>query len=83
MASLANDDLSILTMLVVIINQFNVVLLSTGLVISIGLSVLQYIDINSSRNMMILGVSFMFGMILPFYLRDNPGIIKTGQFFSL
>ena len=54
-------------------------IVSLGLVISVALSCLRHCDMTSVRNMMILGVSLLSGLILPHYLNENPGAIKTGD----
>ncbi|KAL4005366.1 hypothetical protein ACER0C_005079 [Sarotherodon galilaeus] len=39
---------------------------------------LQYVDLNSSRNLVILGFSTFSGLVLPTWFQSNPGIIDTG-----
>lgn len=41
---------------------------------------LQYVDLNSSRNLLILGFSTFSGLVLPSWFQSNPGIIDTGDF---
>ena len=48
-----------------------------------GLSNLQFVDMNSSRNLFVLGFSMFFGLTLPNYLESNPGVINTGAPASL
>uniref|UniRef100_A0A8C7BWR5 Solute carrier family 23 member 2 n=1 Tax=Neovison vison TaxID=452646 RepID=A0A8C7BWR5_NEOVI len=43
-----------------------------GMITAVGLSNLQFIDLNSSRNLFVLGFSIFFGLVLPSYLRQNP-----------
>ncbi|KAL7635311.1 UNVERIFIED_CONTAM: hypothetical protein RMT77_014378 [Armadillidium vulgare] len=50
-----------------------------GVIASIGLSNLQVIDLNSSRNIFILGVSLFIGLAIPEWLENNPGSIETGS----
>ncbi|KAF6023309.1 SLC23A2 [Bugula neritina] len=50
-----------------------------GLIISVGLSNLQYVDLNSSRNLYIVGTSLMFGIGVPIWLKDNKNLINTGN----
>ena len=50
-----------------------------GMVTAVGLSNLQYVDLNSTRNLYILGLSLLLGLGLPFYMSNNPGIIRTGK----
>ncbi|XP_041370464.1 solute carrier family 23 member 2-like [Gigantopelta aegis] len=52
---------------------------SLGLVTAVGMSALQYCDMSSSRNLTIIGVSFMLGIAVPQYLESNPDAIDTGS----
>lgn len=52
-------------------------LFSPGMITAVGLSNLQFIDLNSSRNLFVLGFSIFFGLVLPSYLRQNP--LVTGR----
>lgn len=47
---------------------------------SLPLLSLQYVDLNSSRNLLILGFSTFSGLVLPSWFQSNPGIIDTGGF---
>ncbi|XP_027012250.2 solute carrier family 23 member 1 isoform X1 [Tachysurus fulvidraco] len=49
-----------------------------GMITAVGLSNLQSVDLNSSRNLFVLGFSMFSGLMLPNYLDANPGSIKTG-----
>uniref|UniRef100_A0A8C7CHZ1 Solute carrier family 23 member 1 n=1 Tax=Oncorhynchus kisutch TaxID=8019 RepID=A0A8C7CHZ1_ONCKI len=49
-----------------------------GMITAVGLSNLQSVDLNSSRNLFVLGFSMFFGLMLPSYLDLHPGSIKTG-----
>ncbi|XP_073476858.1 solute carrier family 23 member 1 [Aquarana catesbeiana] len=49
-----------------------------GMITAIGLSNLQFVDMNSSRNLFVLGFSLFFGLVLPNYLDANPNCIETG-----
>lgn len=49
-----------------------------GMITAVGISNLQYVDMNSARNMFIVGVSIVFGMALPFYMKGHPKAIQTG-----
>ena len=49
-----------------------------GMITAVGLQTLQYADLNSMRNLTILGVSLFFGLVLPFWLKKNPQAITTG-----
>uniref|UniRef100_A0A8C7QNY9 Solute carrier family 23 member 1 n=1 Tax=Oncorhynchus mykiss TaxID=8022 RepID=A0A8C7QNY9_ONCMY len=48
-----------------------------GMITAVGLSNLQSVDLNSSRNLFVLGFSMFFGLMLPSYLDLHPGCIKT------
>ncbi|CAG2060110.1 unnamed protein product, partial [Timema podura] len=50
-----------------------------GMIAAFGLSALQYVDLNSSRNLYILGFSIFFGLVLPKWMQANPNIIVTGS----
>ncbi|NWU91130.1 S23A1 protein, partial [Upupa epops] len=49
-----------------------------GMITAVGLSNLQFVDMNSSRNLFVLGFAMFFGLTLPNYLDSHPGAIKTG-----
>ncbi|XP_051532732.1 solute carrier family 23 member 1-like [Myxocyprinus asiaticus] len=49
-----------------------------GMITAVGLSNLQSVDLNSSRNLFVLGFSMFSGLMLPNYLDSHPGSIKTG-----
>lgn len=46
--------------------------------ILLGLSALQYVDLRSSRNLYILGLSLFFPLVLCQWMQKNPGLINTG-----
>ncbi|XP_046558677.1 solute carrier family 23 member 2-like isoform X2 [Haliotis rubra] len=48
------------------------------MVVAVGLSTLQFVDLSSSRNLMVLGLALMLGMILPQWAKNNPKAIDTG-----
>lgn len=49
------------------------------MITAVGLSNLQFVDMNSSRNLFVLGFSMFFGLTLPNYLDSHPGAINTGS----
>ncbi|XP_072022547.1 solute carrier family 23 member 2-like [Amphiura filiformis] len=49
-----------------------------GMVLAVGLSNLQYVDLNSPRNMLILGFSLFMGMLIPYWAGNNRELIETG-----
>ncbi|XP_077596561.1 solute carrier family 23 member 1 isoform X1 [Stigmatopora nigra] len=50
----------------------------SGMITAVGLSNLQLVDLNSSRNLFVLGFSLFFGLTLPAYLDAHPKCIRTG-----
>ena len=57
---------------------FVIVVVTTGMITAVGISNLQFVDLNSSRNLFIIGFTFFFGLALPKYLDDHPEAIQTG-----
>ncbi|XP_043996540.1 solute carrier family 23 member 1 isoform X2 [Gambusia affinis] len=49
-----------------------------GMITAVGLSNLQLVDLNSSRNLFVLGFSMFFGLTLPAYMDTHPKAIRTG-----
>uniref|UniRef100_A0AAR2KFK5 Uncharacterized protein n=1 Tax=Pygocentrus nattereri TaxID=42514 RepID=A0AAR2KFK5_PYGNA len=49
-----------------------------GMIAAVGISNLQYVDLNSSRNLLILGFSTFSGLVLPTWFHSNPDVINTG-----
>jgi nucleobase transporter 1/2 len=43
-----------------------------GMIAAVGLSNLQFVDLNSARNLFILGFSFFMGLSVPEYFTQNP-----------
>ncbi|XP_060554543.1 solute carrier family 23 member 2-like, partial [Ruditapes philippinarum] len=56
-----------------------IVLVSFGMVTAVGLSNLQFVSLQSSRNLVIIGSSLLIGLMAPKYIISNPGCIKTGN----
>ncbi|XP_048099951.1 solute carrier family 23 member 2 isoform X2 [Alosa alosa] len=57
-----------------------------GMITAVGLSNLQFVDLNSSRNLFVLGFSIFFGLVLPSYLKTNPlvtGISEIDQVLNV
>ncbi|PIK41888.1 putative solute carrier family 23 member 1 isoform X3 [Apostichopus japonicus] len=54
-------------------------IVKTGMIISIGISLLQKVNLSSSRNLFVLGLALFFGIVMPEYLKQNPDAIKTGS----
>ncbi|MEZ4225703.1 MAG: solute carrier family 23 protein [Polyangiaceae bacterium] len=47
-----------------------------GVIASVGLSNLQYVDLNSARNLFIIGFSFFMGLSLPEYFAQHPVVFE-------
>ncbi|XP_063409910.1 solute carrier family 23 member 1-like [Mytilus trossulus] len=52
--------------------------LGFGMFIGLIMSNVQYIDINSNRNLAIIGIAIMIGLMIPFWASNNVNSIKTG-----
>lgn len=52
-----------------------------GLIVAVGISNARHIDLNSSRNLCILGFSIYFGLSLPRWVSSNEDSINTGNFY--
>ena len=52
-----------------------------GMFIGLVLSNLQYIDMQSSRNLAVIGISIMVGLMIPFWATNNPNALQTGKAF--
>ncbi|CAH0381091.1 unnamed protein product [Bemisia tabaci] len=50
-----------------------------GMITAFGLSALQYVNLNASRNLYIIGFSMFFSLVLPQWMQANPGAIQTGN----
>lgn len=49
-----------------------------GMITSVGLSNLQFVDLNSSRNLFIIGSSLTLGLGVPVWVDNNKELISTG-----
>lgn len=47
-----------------------------GMIASVGLSNLQYVNLNSTRNLFVLGFSILFGLALSKWAQENPGSLE-------
>ena len=54
-----------------------------GIIASVGISNLQFVDLNSSRNLFIIGLSLLMGLALPYYMNAHPNAIDTGNSLQL
>ena len=50
-----------------------------GIIAAVGISNLQFADMNSPRNLFIVGFSILFGLALPHYMNNHPNAINTGK----
>ena len=51
---------------------------SIGVLAAVGASNLQYVDLNSSRNLVVFGISLFLGLSFPVWVVKNSALIKTG-----
>lgn len=52
-------------------------LIMFGMITAFGISALQYVDLKSSRNLYIIGVSLFFPLVLCPWMQKHPGVIAT------
>ncbi|KAJ1062853.1 hypothetical protein K5549_004882 [Capra hircus] len=50
-----------------------------GVITAVGISNLQYVDLNSSRNLFIFGFSIFCGLAIPNWVNKNPERLHTGN----
>lgn len=48
------------------------------MIVAVGISNLQYVNMNDSRSLFIFGFSFFFGLTLPEWIGQHPDAIDTG-----
>nr|XP_012600204.1 solute carrier family 23 member 1-like isoform X1 [Microcebus murinus] len=49
-----------------------------GVITAVGISNLQYVDMNSSRNLFVFGFSMYCGLAVPNWVKKNPKMLQTG-----
>ncbi|XP_045711557.1 solute carrier family 23 member 1-like isoform X2 [Phyllostomus hastatus] len=49
-----------------------------GIISAVGISNLQYVDMNSSRNLFVFGFSIFCGLAIPNWVNKNPEKLQTG-----
>ncbi|XP_015349294.1 solute carrier family 23 member 2-like isoform X2 [Marmota marmota marmota] len=49
-----------------------------GIISAVGISSLQYVDMNSSRNLFVFGFSIYCGLTIPNWVNKNPEKLQTG-----
>ncbi|XP_046545489.1 solute carrier family 23 member 1-like [Haliotis rubra] len=54
------------------------IVVTCGMMITLGLSTLQYVNMNSSRNLIIIGMALFIGVFLPAWLETYPEDFRTG-----
>ncbi|ESP03077.1 hypothetical protein LOTGIDRAFT_111205 [Lottia gigantea] len=57
-------------------------ILSYGIFIGLILSNLQFVDLNSTRNLAIIGISILMGLILPYWAKSNQHVIRLGNAYA-
>ena len=50
-----------------------------GTFLGLIMSNLQYIDLNSARNLAVIGISLLIGLMIPNWTKKNPMSIATGN----
>ena len=60
-----------------------ILIVSIGMVVSVGLSNIQFVDLSGGRNLMILGTSLLVGITVPNWILANTGHINTGKLSNL
>ena len=51
-----------------------------AMVTAVGLSNLQFVDLNSQRNLFIIGLSIFIGLVVPKWVEANIHVIDTGRY---
>jgi nucleobase transporter 1/2 len=54
-------------------------IITVGIFVGIVLSNLQYIDLNSTRNLAIIGISLLQGLMIPYWVEKTPDGVQTGK----
>ena len=52
------------------------------MIVAVGISNLQHVDMNSGRNLFVIGFSLFNGLALSEWVKSNPGTINTGSVSS-
>ena len=50
-----------------------------GMITSVGLSSLQYVSLDSVRNLFVLGSAIFMGMVIPNWVKLNQGKVSVGK----
>ena len=53
-----------------------------GMVVAVGISNVQFVNLNSSRNLFVLGFALFMGLALPYWLKleENANFFNTGRY---
>lgn len=60
-----------------------ITIMSFGMFIGVTLSYLSYADISSTRNLTIVGISILLGLMLPYWMAQNLDKIQTGELWQI
>ena len=52
-----------------------------GMITAVGLSSLHFVDLESVRNLFVIGTALFFGMVLPSWVQKNGKLIDVGELF--
>ncbi|KAL4221299.1 hypothetical protein ACF0H5_019562 [Mactra antiquata] len=55
------------------------IMVTFGMVTAVGIANLKFVDLNSQRNLFIIGVSLFVGLSLPMWVQEHTNAIKTGN----
>ena len=55
-----------------------VFLVIIGILVAIGIATLKHVDLHSTRNIIIIGVSIFIGVVVPDWIATYPDCIDTG-----
>ena len=52
------------------------------MVTAVGISNLQFVNLNSSRNLFVIGFATLMGLVVPNWIKKNPTVIDTSTYPS-
>ena len=50
------------------------------MVTAVGISNLQFVNLNSSRNLFVIGFATLMGLVVPSWIKKNPTVIDTSTY---
>jgi len=53
-----------------------------GMIASVGLSNLQFVDLNSARNLFVVGLALFLGLSVPEYFKATPAVIEAAPWLA-